>query len=272
MSSLNKPENVENQYANDKNLSARITLHDKYSTNKYGFSNWLFDIYDFTAANNILELGCGTGAQWTSRLGMLPPESRLILSDLSMGMVETVRQKFEASKNVNVLKIDIQSIPFPDDSFDVIIANHMLYHVPELHKALSEVVRVLKPGGTFYATTIGSGGMRLYLHLALKQVSPRINAFNEDVSFTIQNGTEILGKHFLDVKRYDYEDSLLITDVNDLIEWIKSAMQGDKPSEMDLEAFYNYFEGIRSKAGAISIPKEAGIFVSKKSGKLSASH
>lgn len=264
MPALNKPENVEKQYANDKNLSARITLHEKYSTNKYGFSNWLFGIYDFTAAKNILELGCGTGAQWTSHLGLLPLESRLILSDLSMGMVETVRQKFKASKNVNVLKIDIQSIPFPDDSFDVIIANHMLYHVPELHKALSEVIRVLKPGGTFYATTIGSGGMRLYLHLALKQVSPSINAFNEDVSFTTQNGAEILGKHFLNVKRYDYEDSLLITDVNDLLDWIESAVLGNKLSKTDLKGLYDYFEGIRLTEGAISIPKEAGIFVSKK--------
>lgn len=264
MPALNKRENVENQYANDENLSARITLHEKYSTNNYGFANWLFDIYEFTAAEKILELGCGNGSQWTSHLEKLPPESQLILSDFSMGMVETVRQRFENLKNVNVMKIDIQNIPFHDDSVDVIIANHMLYHVPDIHKALSEVKRVLKPGGTFYATTIGSGGMRLYLHLALKKVLPSIDVFNEDVSFTIQNGTEILSMHFPKVKRYDYEDSLLITNTSDLIKWIESAMLSNKFYEADLIGFYDYFESIRLNEGAISIPKEAGLFISQK--------
>ena len=48
--------------------------------------------------------------------------------------------------NVSFQQIDIQDINFPDETFDVIIANHMLYHIPDLQKALYEVKRVLKTG------------------------------------------------------------------------------------------------------------------------------
>ena len=62
MSNMTNSENVKEQYADERNLLARIRLHEKYSTNKYGFSNWLFDYhYKFTDSCKILELGCGIG-------------------------------------------------------------------------------------------------------------------------------------------------------------------------------------------------------------------
>ena len=45
------------------------------------------------------------------------------------------------------------ALPFPDASFDVLTARHMLYHVPSVPAALAEFRRVLKPGGRFLATT-----------------------------------------------------------------------------------------------------------------------
>lgn len=45
------------------------------------------------------------------------------------------------------VKIDITDIPYPDNTFDVIFCNHVLEHVPDDRKAMSEILRVLKPGG-----------------------------------------------------------------------------------------------------------------------------
>ncbi len=56
---------------------------------------------------------------------------------------------------VQFKEIDAQSIPFEDETFDAVIANHMLYHVPDRPKAIAEIKRVLKPGGRLIATTIG---------------------------------------------------------------------------------------------------------------------
>ncbi|HEX2946543.1 MAG TPA: class I SAM-dependent methyltransferase [Clostridia bacterium] len=257
-------ENVREQYKDDSNLSVRSNLHAKYSTNQQGFFSWLFEEYEFLKGYRILELGCGNGLQWHGRISRLPDDCILVLSDFSEGMVKAVWEKYSNEKNLLAQRIDIQSIPFPDNCFDVIIANHMLYHVPDLSKALAEVKRVLKSGGVFYAATNGNGGMHSYLREAFRQVNPGINAFTKDFSFSMQNGLEILGRFFDDVKRYDYEDSLSVTVTEDLTAWLKSAVTISSYSENDLDGFYDYFEGIRQREGAINIPKESGLFISTK--------
>lgn len=59
MPKISKTENVIEQYIDDKNLSIRLKLHQKYSTNPYSFPDWLFDQYGLTEGCKILELGCG---------------------------------------------------------------------------------------------------------------------------------------------------------------------------------------------------------------------
>ena len=55
--------------------------------------------------------------------------------------------------------VDAQLIPYEKHTFNVVIANYMLYHVPDLAKALSEIRRVLQPKGRLYATTVGLNQM-----------------------------------------------------------------------------------------------------------------
>lgn len=264
MSIMDKIENVKEQYKDENKLSMRIKLHAKHSTNKQGFVPWLFEKYKFSNGCRILELGCGSGEQWKNRIWQLPDDCILVLSDFSEGMVKNVWEKYSNHKNFLAQKIDIQSIPYPDSCFDVVIANHMLYHVPDLQKALSEVKRILKSGGKFYSSTNGNGGMRPYLRNALKQVNPKLNSFTENFSFNLQNGREILSEYFEDVQRYDYEDSLSITETKDLMDWLKSTITITNYSENDLNGIYDYFENIRQKEGAINIPKETGLFISTK--------
>jgi ubiquinone/menaquinone biosynthesis C-methylase UbiE len=264
MSIIDNIENVKEQYKDDSNLSVRIKLHAKHSTNKQGFIPWLFEKYMFSNGHRILELGCGNGEQWQNRIQQLPADCILVLSDFSEGMVNNVWEKYSNHSNFLAQSIDIQKIPFPDNSFDVVIANHMLYHIPNLPKALSEVRRVLKNGGKFYAATNGNGGMRPFLRDAFKQVNPNLNTFAQNFSFNLENGTEILSEYFDHIQRCDYEDSLSITDTQDLIDWLKSTISIASYSENDLDGLYEYFEAIRQKDGAINIPKEAGLFISTK--------
>ena len=64
MSTINNQKNVKEQYANAGNLKARISIHQKYSTNTMGFGNWIFSNYKITHGMKVLELGCGTGDMW----------------------------------------------------------------------------------------------------------------------------------------------------------------------------------------------------------------
>ncbi|MEG2289295.1 MAG: class I SAM-dependent methyltransferase [Clostridium sp.] len=264
MGKMNKSENVLVQYSDDKNLSIRRNLHDKHSTNKKGITPWMFENYEFKNGCRILEIGCGNGAQWAEGIFNLPERYTMILSDLSRGMVDKVGEKYSKYENVIVQRIDIQDIPFANETFDVIIANHMLYHVPDLDKALSEIQRVLKADGTFYATTNGNCGMRLYLREALKRLNPKLDTFKSELTFATQNGAQLLSEYFEEVKLVDYEDSLKVTETQDLVDWVKSTITMASYTENDLDGLFEFFEEIRIRDGAINIPKEMGMFISRK--------
>ena len=264
LSNISKVENLKEQYCDDKNLTTRINFNLKYGTNKKGLFSWLFEKYSFFDNCRILELGCGSGAQWENRINDLPNNCALTLSDFSNGMVDIVKEKYSKHKNLSFQQIDIQNIPIPDETFDFVIANHMLYHVPDLTKALSEVRRILKTGGIFYSTTNGNAGMRVFLNEAFKYIDPNTEAFTQQWSFSIQNGLEILSGFFSDVKRFDFENSLSITKTQDLIDWIKSTISMGNYSEKDIDCLFDYFEQIRKLDGAINISKESGLFISTK--------
>ena len=105
--------------------------------------------------DKVLEPGCGTGVMRGGRQPEIAQCGQIVLSDLSAGMLEAAKTTLKAYDRMECRIIDIQAIPYEDAGFDFVIANMMLYHVPDLKKGLSEVRRVLKPGGAFCCATYG---------------------------------------------------------------------------------------------------------------------
>lgn len=136
---INSTEAVKEQYKNADKLNTRISIHEKYSINKIGFSNWILANYDIRPGFRVLELGCGTGSMWKGHLDMLADAAEVVLTDFSEGMLQTAKAALQDAGNISYAVVDIQNIPYAEDSFDVVIANMMLYHVPEIEKALAEV-------------------------------------------------------------------------------------------------------------------------------------
>ena len=214
---------VREQYKTTDNLKLRKSLHEKYSVNQTGFQKWMFGRYPFRPGMKILELGSGRGELWDyyfENATLQEYEMDITVSDVSDGMTEHLRQRF-SGREMTVRKIDILDIPFGEESFDLVIANSMLYHVKDIDLALSEVRRVLKRDGFFYCATLGVNGMTRYLYHALDELG--IPGYHDpDISFTLQNGAGLLGKHFSRVERSDYEDALEIDDIRDYMEYIYS--------------------------------------------------
>ena len=116
----------------------------------------MFDQLEVPVSGRLLEIGCGPAYLWKNNEKRLRTDWRIVLSDFSPGMLASAREDGLASHgSFQFLAVDAQSIPYPDRIFDVLIANHMLYHVPDRPKALSEIKRVLKPGSRLYAATNG---------------------------------------------------------------------------------------------------------------------
>ena len=105
--------------------------------------------------------------------------------------------------------------------------------------------------------------MQAYLHTAMKDFNPNLDMFDQQLPFSMQNGEEKLRRFFCDVRLIPYEDSLEITETQDLVDWIYSSIDVAGASADDLDGIYDYFEAIRVREGAIRIPKEVGMFVAK---------
>lgn len=133
----------------------------------------------------------------------------------------------------------------------------MLYHVSDLHKGLSEVKRVLAEDGYFYCATYGENGIVPFI----AGLCGAADVTNKN--FTLQNGQEILAKHFSHVERLDYEDSLAVTDVEDLLDYIYSLTNVSPIAKMERDRVKEILEKEMTD-GVLHIPKEYGMFVLQK--------
>ncbi len=255
---------IKEQYKNTINLKLRKSLHEKYSVNKFGFQKWMFEQYPFRTKIKVLELGSGRGELWDYYFEndiLQGYEMDITLSDFSDGMVDYLQHSY-LGKKISIKKIDILDIPFEKDTFDLIIANSMLYHVKDIDLALSEVKRVLKKEGLFYCSTFGMNGMTQYLYHALDELGIPYN-HESNISFTLQNGMQLLKKQFSKVERCDYEDALAIDKIEDYLEYIYSmaSLQGLDRKKYDI--LLNYFNS-KKVNGYLHVPKEYGMFVACK--------
>ena len=257
MGKINDTSVVKQQYATANNLNTRISIHDKYSTNKMGFGNWIISNYRINKGMKVLELGCGTGDIWKNRASLIRDCSKLILSDFSEGMVAAANENVGNYDNIEYKVMDIQEIPYEDETFDIVIANMMLYHVPDLYKGLAEVRRVLKGDGSFYCATYGEHGIIEYLAklFAMYGVEDNLNK-----NFTLQNGYELLNKFFSKVERLEYVDSLAVTDADDMVNYIYSLSSmttlSNVPKHIIKEILMQNLTN-----GVLNIPKEYGMFI-----------
>jgi ubiquinone/menaquinone biosynthesis C-methylase UbiE len=256
------------QYKDSKNLESRINIHNRYSVNKLGWAKWVFGQYQFPLNSRILELGCGNANIWFENRDRIPDSISITLSDFSEGMVESARKMVEnTKKQFNFMVIDAQEISYEDSTFDVVIANGMLYHVPDIAKAVSEISRVLKPGGKFYCTTAGSSHLKEIDEYLLK-IDKRILFTDQTLKrFMLDNGINYLKKHFSDINISRYEDALRVTDTNELIDYILSSAGISNVNNYltgrNLEELKKLFEEEKMKKGYIFISKESGIFIAR---------
>lgn len=258
MSNINDMSVVKQQYANANNLNTRISIHNKYSTNKIGFGNWIVSNYRIDKGMKVLELGCGTGDMWKNRENLISLCSKLTFSDFSEGMVETTKNNIGECDNVEYKVIDIQEIPYEDETFDVVIANMMLYHVSDIEKGLKEVRRVLKSGGHFYCATYGEHGIIEYLSkiLSVYGVEDNINK-----NFTLQNGYKILNKIFSKVEKLEYIDSLAVSNIDDMVEYIYSLSSMTSLNSVPKQVIKDILMK-NTTNGILNVPKEYGMFIS----------
>ncbi len=249
-----------NQYRDSSNLDARAAIHQRFSTNPYGWFHWVFDRLNVLPDNaRILELGCGPAYLWKENASRVPAGWSIVLSDLSGGMLDAAwRNLVVTGRGYKFEQIDAQSIPYADETFDAVIANHMLYHVPDRRKAFAEIRRVLKADGRLFAGTLGADHMR-EMWDQLERVAP-ITRETITSAFTLENGTTQLQEFFPHVDVFTYEDNLRVTEVAALVAYVRSMASTADFSEEQFQAVEHQFAEAMKTNGEIFITKASGLF------------
>jgi SAM-dependent methyltransferase len=131
-------------------------------------------------------------------------------------MIDAARR--ELGERAVYVVADAEELPFPADSFDVVLANHILYHVADRARAFAEIRRVLVSGGTFHASTIGRG------HLGeLVALVPGWDHGRYAETFGLETGREQLQPFFADIRIERFEDGLAVTDAEPALAYIRSS-------------------------------------------------
>jgi ubiquinone/menaquinone biosynthesis C-methylase UbiE len=252
------------QYKDGSNFNARVELHRRFSTNTSGWHPWVFDQLKLDEGCKLLELGCGPGFLWRGNRQRIPASWQITLSDFSAGMLAETRQQLGEERFAYQVA-DAQALPFDNASFDAVIANHMLYHIPNLAQALGEIQRVLKPNGRFYASTIGSEHMHeLDALLAQAAYSPAWQNFKHNAPFTLENGEKVLAPFFSQIKLHLYEDALEITEAEPLIAYALSGRLGQTDDSDKRAVLQALIEQDLAAHGVLHITKASGMFVAQK--------
>jgi ubiquinone/menaquinone biosynthesis C-methylase UbiE len=155
---------------------------------------------------------------WRANDERIDPTWRITLSDFSAGMIDAARAVL--GDRVEYQVANVEELPFADASFDVVFANHMLYHVEDRPRALAQIARVLVPGGVVHAATNGEDHLRELREL----VGPEEWPFSGHIeAFGLDTGKAQLEAVFDDVTMELYEDSLAVTEVDPVVAYVESS-------------------------------------------------
>jgi SAM-dependent methyltransferase len=179
-------------------------------------------------------------------------------------LAQTLKNLANAPRHFTYDCIDIQSIPYGDNCFDAVIANHMLYYVPDKPRALSEVKRVLKPGGRFITSTVGKSHLQEMDQLVGQFFHKETSRSNDEVnSFMLENGLEQLTFFFDEIHLYRYADGLIVDEASPLVAYMLSGRYKTLLEDRRREFLRFIDQKIRTH-GAIHINKDSGLFTAVK--------
>lgn len=227
---------IRRYYATDRNLRINEETRAKYAIPKVDFIRWTLGAIDWTGDEVLLDIGAGTGGHYAC-LVQDQPDITYFALDLSPNLL--LNHPCAAD---HLAQGDAMRLPFSDDSFDIVMANHVLYHLADVEAGLVEIKRVLKPDGRVLAATDSLQTLpelQVLIRRAIVLLSKNGAQANPPSlpcdGFALENGTRILSRHFYAVVRHDLPCQLVFDDVEPALEYLDSMRelrQGELPDDV----------------------------------------
>lgn len=226
---------VRKAYSSENELLIRQRTHELYSVPRVDFAHWVLSHHAWRGDERVLDIGCGPGLYF-DHVHELTPAGEHYASDFSAGMIRKAKTHPVAG-SIHFLMSDAQALPFPNQFFDVVLANHMLFHVKKVEIAIREIHRVLKPDGILIAATNSQFSMAEFNTLTRRALtllghppSDDRNEFSQlFTSFSLENGAMKLADRFRSVVRHDIPGALVFREAQPVLDYINSTRSMREP-------------------------------------------
>ncbi|MFZ0548092.1 MAG: methyltransferase domain-containing protein [Candidatus Promineifilaceae bacterium] len=256
------------QYKTQDNLQVRIQTHEKYTQPKIDFNAFVLDQISWSGQETVIDVGCGAGVYVESAQQR---GGAYYACDLSFGMLQGLNRP-----GLSRVNLDAQQLPFAEETADVIFANHMLYHVPDQGAAVREIRRVLRLGGYLLAATNSANNMpelsdlrsAVFQHFGISATNV---PSKPSLTFTLESGHELLGRHFSAVQRHDHPSALIFPESQPIIDYLSSSKGyyiGYFPKEIKWaeveDVIRQEVDNHIAQHGTFRVNKLTGVFVCQK--------
>ena len=268
-------------YPTGANLQARADIY-AYQQPPLDLAAWAFRWVPWRGNERVIDVGCGSG-RYLQRLAQ-HPALRLLGLDLSAGMLADLARTWPAPlRRPPCAVADAQALPLPDAACDVVLAMHMLYHVPDMRRAIGEFRRVLRPGGVLLAlTSAATHTQELFdaYHAAVAAVAGHdVQEPRPPERFTRENGAAVLRSTFADVERDDFDGTLMVPMVEPVLRYIASTRWIREPAlpagvtwELVLAALEHDVTAVIANQGAFHIRTAVSLFVCRAAARAHSSN
>jgi ubiquinone/menaquinone biosynthesis C-methylase UbiE len=260
-------------YATQERLNVRSRTHEIYTQPKMDFPEWVLNHILWQGDEKVLDIGCGAGLYMDTVRSRLNENGLLIAADISTSMLRTMNTS-KLPCMAFLLNADATYLPIRSQSFDVVMANHMLYYVQEVKKTVWEFRRVLRDGGYFIATTNSQNSMRDF-HLEIVESLSILGYEDHPPSpsrarFTLENGADYIKSIFPSVQTKQVENALIFPNVKPVEAYIDSLRPTYEPYLHPDLSWETLMEQIRKRVsekiqinGKYKVSKTTGVFIAK---------
>lgn len=260
---------LQRQYADPGNLVARVGVYEylvpDQDIGSRTFEEWVLDHLRWAGSEAVIDVGRGGGAYEPA---LRRRAGRLVGLDLSMGMLRS------ASRSPAALVVgDAQHLPVGDETFDVGLAAHMLYHVPDIDRALRELRRAVRPGGAALLVANGSGDKQeirdLWQEAALAVAGSSFSPPAWTRRFSVDAGLEVVERTFSDIRVDTLTGRFWFSTPDPVMAWVNSLRDGTE-DDIDSEAWNAVATDLRcrieqriDRLGQFIVRKVSGVVIAR---------
>lgn len=262
--SSNRDYLTQSQYANDANLGARQAIY-RFQEPRVSGVSWALDLAQLRGDECVFDMGCGNGL-YLGELARRAHRGPCGGMDLSPGMLPAARSR---SPRATLLVGDAEALPVQAAAVDVVLAMHMLYHVPDRARAIAEMRRVLRPGGVALAVTNARDHLDALNELVADVLQDLFGGERRNVRaylrFSAESGLPELQASFASTERHDLTSTLEITDAAAVVAYVASMSETARLNERGggavLDEVGSRVRAIIERDGAFRVGTHVACFV-----------